>query len=201
METVKTQIIFIGNCQIYSLCVFFTELLDNSKYDIKWVLFSPQVMHYFVGDWTRKKPDRKVDKCQMLTDGNLTLENLKIKPDDIIVYQHICELTSQNFNSSKIAKIECRKLSVSSIHYDKNDMSYLNTMKEKETANNTDIRASKYFDELNTNDFMISTWHPKTHLFKLLIIEIAEKLNLSELYDIKKQLEDVKYSVDSYTEL
>lgn len=71
------NIIFIGNCQMVSLCYFFQLLLRNNN--IFWLLYGEEFKQH-LGSWSNKCKNK-------ILDYNLSIE--LIKNSDFIIYQDI----------------------------------------------------------------------------------------------------------------
>lgn len=195
------KICFIGNCQMASLCIFFEELLDKSKYSVQWLCYNPSFHQHF-GPWCRRPDDPEKFRCRFVLDETQSVQELL--NCDILVYHPLSMKASPLFykylNNEGIEKLNCQKVSFPSIHFKLDDVEYhYNYMKEKERLHNITVPLADYLlENYQTSYLLLREQHPTTMFFKYLIRQVVEKANLE--VDLTK-LNDKKYDHINYLNL
>jgi hypothetical protein len=168
-----TNIAFIGNCQMVSLCYFLQQLLsENKNFTIKWCLYGDNFKAH-IAEWSQKCKNKIINYEQ-------SLEYIKIC--DFIIYQDISSEKSFFSNEetlTKIKKIDCKLIKMPSIFFEYS--SYDTSLKElikRETNKNVDIKVSQIIDKYKPRVLMLTNNHPKTFLFLEIMKEICKILNI-----------------------
>lgn len=174
---IMDKVNFIGNCQMLSLCVIFNQLFSD-KYAVRWISYAERFLTN-LGAWNKKAPDRKEDKCTLITDPSVTLADLKLTANDIVIHQGIQEKTSEHYNAKKINELSCKKLQLPSIHWNPENPETIAYMRQNEKMCDISVTSIIEQHDYTYEDLFHTPIHPKTSLLILIVREIADKLSLS----------------------
>ncbi|MBN2714706.1 MAG: hypothetical protein JXX14_02555 [Deltaproteobacteria bacterium] len=192
------KICFIGNCQMLSLCIFFEELLDKSKYSVQWLCHHVS-FHQHLGPWCRRPDDPTTFRCRVILDEEQAREALL--NCDILVYQSLSVKASPVFSpyldNDGILNLHCTKVSFPSIHFKLDEVEHnYNYMKEKEQLHNISVPLADYLlENYQTRYLLLREQHPTTLFFKYLIEQVVKQAELE--MDLAK-LNDKKYDHVNY---
>lgn len=194
------RIFFFGNCQALSLAIYFTELLKDKNITVIWIMYD-EIFRQYLGDWTRTiESNRTINKCNIITD-NKPLDTYNISNNDIVIYQHIMESTSKNYNYKEIEKYNWKKVKIPGIYYDIDNQKTIEEMQRREIEHKIDIKITKWIENNKYRTIFITKNHPTTKTF---IYVAKEILNIIKDYICEYDeffFNSIKYNCKNYTEL
>lgn len=168
----KTKILFIGNCQMTTMCFYFQQLCCTSKYEIKFAPFNDDVVKH-LNEWSDKCKNKITNKDDIINE---------IKTSDVVIYQEIYEGISDISNEKYLrinVKPTCKliKLQALNFYYDNYDES-LQKLELKENTKKVDIKISDIIKQFPERNLFINNCHPNTFLFLKIIEKICLFLNI-----------------------
>lgn len=190
------NIIFIGNCQIVSLCFFLQQLTKFKNYNVYYCCYGDEFIPH-LGKWSDKVINKIIDQCESIE---------KIKNSDFIIYQEINISKSYFCNYKKLCELKkptCKLIKMPSIYVNYNH--YDNSIKElqcREIKNKVDITVSNIIDQFKYDKLVFGINHPTTFLFLEIIKKLCIFLNINffEQHEYNKYLENFNFMDLPYVE-
>ena len=167
------NIVFIGNCQLLSLCYYFQQLL-NTNNNIFYICYGKNFIPFTKCGWASKCKNKIIEYKEAID---------KIKNSDFIIYQNISLDKSIFCNTNKLIELKkenCKIIQISSICVNMSDFdNSIKKMITREEKNNTTIKVSEILKRFRYEDVMLTNNHPTTFLFMEIIKVICNIININ----------------------
>ena len=168
------NITFMGKCQTLSLCYYFQQLLDKTKYNISWIMCSDCYLSHL--------NEHNVYKCDNIILNDDIIEQIKIS--DVIIYQNVDEENSNFYNADKLEELkksECKLIMIPSIYFDCDNINLsIEEIKNCNVTNDINDKLLSLFNKYKCEKLKENIKCQKTSLYLEIIKILFDTLDINE---------------------